>query len=144
MTAGLERVTYCSRASTPNPESLAVLIQILAVSQRNNARDEISGALAISQGRYFQVIEGRPSSLDNLLARIEKDGRHDRIEIVECEAIDRRLFGEWAMVAPTIQPGLAAEIDKAVDECHHDPGRALQLLLDVVRKQSGSHDLIGG
>ena len=58
----LERLVYCSRARI-DTASLQVIAEILGVSQRNNARDGLTGALAINEGWFLQVLEGpdRPS-----------------------------------------------------------------------------------
>ncbi len=100
MSLPLERVVYVSRATSPHAEAMLNLIQILAVSQRNNARDEITGALALSRGRFLQVIEGRPSDLDRLLKRLETAGLVDRRRNPEDE--------RQVVVAPTAR-GAALE-----------------------------------
>lgn len=135
MSLPLERVVYVSRATSPHAEAMLNLIQILAVSQRNNARDEITGALALSRGRFLQVIEGRPGDLDRLLKRLETDPRHERVDVIDRRRVDARLFGDWAMVAPTVTPGRATEIDRVVDMGHIDTDEAVRLLHDLV-----SHD----
>lgn len=143
MTETLERVVYCSHATVLNADTVGNLIQILAVSQRNNLRDDITGALAVTGDRYFQVIEGARSSVGRLLTRIEGDHRHERLAIVERRPIEMRRFGQWAMVAPILTPELAVEIGRAVDECHHDPGMAVDLLRAIVLQQHGAGQLIG-
>lgn len=134
MSLPLERVVYGSRATSPHIEAMMNLIQILAVSQRNNARDEITGALALSKGRFFQIIEGRPSDLDRLLKRLEADPRHERVDVVDRRPIDARLFGDWAMVAPTVTPERAAEIDRVVEIGHVSTDQAVRLLHDLVSR----------
>lgn len=142
MTEALERVVYCSRATIANADSVGSLIQILAVSQRNNARDDITGALAVTADRYFQVIEGRRAAVDQLLRRIERDRRHERMTVVERKPIAARQFGQWAMVAPALSPELADEIGKAVDGCHDDPASAVGLLRDIVAHQHDKGQLV--
>lgn len=44
-----ERVAYCSRAVRPEL-ALVTLAEILAVSDRNNRRDNLTGMLLISRG----------------------------------------------------------------------------------------------
>ena len=77
----LERLVYESTA-TGTTGSIINLAVILAESQRNNDRDELTGALAAHDDRYIQVIEGPASALDNLLRRLEGDPRHRNIVIL--------------------------------------------------------------
>lgn len=144
LTDTLERVVYCSHATTANADTVGSLVQILAVSQRNNARDDITGALAVADDRYFQVIEGKRSAIDRLLKRIATDPRHHRVAIAERRPIQARRFGQWAMVAPTLTPQLAVQIGKAVDECHDNPARAVDLLEEIVARQHEAGRLTGG
>jgi hypothetical protein len=53
----LKRVIYCSKAAVPM-SSLLNVASILAVSSRNNERDDISGLLAYAEGTFIQAIEG--------------------------------------------------------------------------------------
>ena len=78
----LERVIYCSRATVPTG-SLTLLTDILAVSQRNNERDQLTGALAVSDGWFLHVVEGPPHNLDRLLGRLEADTRHTEIAVLQ-------------------------------------------------------------
>ena len=53
----LERIVYCSRARI-DTTSLQAIAEILGVSQRNNAREGLTGALAVNDGWFLQVVEG--------------------------------------------------------------------------------------
>lgn len=132
MAASLERIVYCSRSTSPHIEAVMNLVQILAVSQRSNRRDEITGALAVSRGWFLQVVEGGRLDLDRLLSRLRGDPRHDQIDILDRRAIAERRFGDWAMAAPTITPANADRIDEAVDACRLDVERAVDLLHGLV------------
>jgi hypothetical protein len=106
MPQGLERIVYVSEARG-STDSLLNLAAILAESQRNNARDGLTGALAAHDGRFLQVLEGSPHAIDSLLRRLEKDRRHHDIQVLEREPIAERRFGDWSMAAARITPGLA-------------------------------------
>jgi hypothetical protein len=56
---GLQRWAYRSRAWAPL-NSLAVIADIVAVSDRNNRRDGVTGGLVYDDGIFLQVIERRP------------------------------------------------------------------------------------
>ncbi len=51
----------------PEPEA------ILAASQRNNARDGLTGLLYADGRRFLQVLEGEASAVAATIARIERD-----------------------------------------------------------------------
>jgi len=127
----LERLVYCSRAVGPT-NSLLFISQILGVSQRNNTKDELTGALAVSDGWFLQVIEGLPHRIDNLLARLEVDRRHTDIEIIQRRPIAARLFADWSMVSIRVTPDLGSTLVKLVDECRVAPDGAIAGLLEII------------
>jgi hypothetical protein len=83
----------------------AMLAGILLGARRNNARDDITGALICRHDLYLQLIEGAPDAIDALYARIVADDRHVDVRLLlECEAAER-MFPDWAMLddeAPTL------------------------------------------
>ncbi len=127
MARSLERLAYRSRA-TVSMDSLLVIADILAVSQRNNRRDGITGALTYSDGVFFQVVEGYPEDLDRLLRRLAEDPRHSEITIVHRVPVAGRLFGEWSMTAPRISPDGAAAMKRAVEASETTPSVAIETL----------------
>lgn len=57
----------------------------------------ITGALLFT-GEYFaQVLEGPEAPVDQLMARIATDPRHDMVMVVAREPIAVRRFGSWGM-----------------------------------------------
>lgn len=108
--------------------SLVMIADILAVSQRNNRRDNITGALVYSDGIFFQVVEGAPEDLDRLLGRLTEDPRHSDIKIVLRLAVSGRLFADWSMTAPRISPTHASEMKTAVEACETSPAIAIETL----------------
>lgn len=127
MARALERIAYLSTA-TLSMDSLLVIADILAVSQRNNARDQLTGALAYSEGRFFQVIEGQPVDIDRMMKRVVADHRHTDVEVVSRVAAEERLFADWSMKAPRIAPEMAPLLKQAVDESRASPAAAIEML----------------
>ena len=127
----LERIVYCSRACVPT-SSLLVIADILAVSQRNNVRDGLTGALAISDGWFLQVLEGAPAALDGLLRRLEGDPRHGDVVVLSREPTKGRLFSEWSMASARVTPSIAADLVALIDECRVHPEAAVAALLRIV------------
>ncbi|NBW09540.1 MAG: BLUF domain-containing protein [Caulobacteraceae bacterium] len=110
MTKTLQRLVYRSTA-TGSTTSLLNLVAILGESQRNNDRDELTGALAAHGGRYVQVVEGAATTLDGLLRRLEQDPRHKDIKLLERENIATREFGRWAMANAVVTPEAAPVLE---------------------------------
>lgn len=91
----LYRLIYASRASEQmKPDDLT---QILASSQRNNQRVQVSGALLFSSREFLQCLEGGREAVNATYARILGDPRHEAVVILDYREIGRRQFGGWAM-----------------------------------------------
>ncbi len=109
--AKLERLLYASIA-TGRTDSLLNMATILAESDRNNARDGLTGALAAHDGQYLQVVEGQPEVLDSLLRRLESDPRHKDIRLIDRIPIAHRRFEGWTMASSRIGPEMAPALDR--------------------------------
>lgn len=131
----LQIMVYCSRATVPT-SSLLVISDILAVSQRNNARDNLTGALAICDDLFLQVIEGPSSAIDGLLRRLNVDSRHRNIEILIREPAQIRLFCTWSMASSRITPELGPELVRLIQECQDEPKMAVAALRKIISEQS--------
>lgn len=123
-TLELQRIVYRSQAARPDL-ALQALAEVLAVSDRNNRRDGLTGVLLISRGRFFQVLEGAAQDLDRTMSRIRLDPRHHDVEVVSRRLIPSRRFGQWAMVAARITPSHQPQIDAVIDRCRDDPEAAV-------------------
>lgn len=99
----LEQLVYVSRARDALSSVLSVS-DILEQARRNNSRDGVTGALAFTQTHFLQLIEGEPSRLDDLVARLHRDERHSDIRIIDRISITARAFEGWAMVTPRFTP----------------------------------------
>lgn len=84
-------------ASTRLDRTLEGLDAIFAESHRNNLRDDITGALIVSDTHFVQLLEGSRHAVSQCMGRIAKDGRHTEIEFVSTEEVAYRLFAEWSM-----------------------------------------------
>jgi len=132
-------MVYCSRATVPT-SSLLLISDILATSQRNNDRDGLTGALAISDGWYLQVIEGGGSALDRLMTRLAKDPRHTDIEVLERRPVGGRLFSSWSMTSARITPEIGAGLNGLIDGCRVSPAAAVAGLLELVSSNGQLRD----
>lgn len=127
----LERVVYCSRARI-DTASLQAISELLGVSQRNNLRDGLTGALAVNDGWFLQVVEGPGAALDRLLRRLAEDPRHADLEILSRRPVSARLFPDWSMVAARITPEVGPQLQRLIDECRVTPEAAVDALLRIV------------
>jgi hypothetical protein len=49
--------------------------------------------------------------------------------------VTRRLFRDWAMVAASVTPDVAPQIDAAIDACDHAPVMAVEHLSLLIEHQ---------
>lgn len=91
----MRQLVYISSAAPSVGES--ELASILATSQRNNARDGVTGLLFFNGRRFLQALEGDDDAVASALERIGTDDRHRALVILSDRQIDDREFGAWAM-----------------------------------------------
>ena len=91
----MRRIIYCSRAS--EDVSPVELVELLAVSRRNNGAAGLSGMLLYSSQSFLQVLEGESADLDRTYARIHADPRHHGLRLLLDAEVPRPLFGNWTM-----------------------------------------------
>lgn len=89
------QMLYFSAARELLPD--AELDSILSASQRNTARDGLTGMLLYAEGSFFQVLEGAEDAVRQTYTRIKSDARHSRIINVLQSPIERRDFADWSM-----------------------------------------------
>lgn len=91
----LIQLTYASRcAHVLGPADVK---NILGVSQRNNARLGVTGALCLNNGIFLQQLEGERTAVNALYHRILKDTRHCDTGILDFSEITHRQFTGWSM-----------------------------------------------
>lgn len=95
--APFRRVIYRSDADPQTARS--DLAAILAQARANNGLNGLSGVLWTDGSIYLQVLEGTPEAVAHMIARIERDGRHRRFELLSDTVESRRAFGGWAMAS---------------------------------------------
>jgi hypothetical protein len=131
MASRLEQLMYRSVAVMPT-DALLPLAELLGEAQRNNVRAGLTGALAVHDGRFLQVVEGDPGLLDQLHLRLARDRRHRDIEVLERRLVERRAFDGWSMASARITPSLAPELDMLMTGTAPSPDRIVGLMLEAV------------
>lgn len=89
------RLIYVSTAR--KPLAAGELEDVLRVSRKNNARDEVTGLLVVGGRRFLQALEGEKDAVEHVFQRIEKDPRHFAVVRLSQEEVHERAFGQWAM-----------------------------------------------
>ncbi|KOR32483.1 hypothetical protein TI05_06985 [Achromatium sp. WMS3] len=97
----LTRIIYCSElASEANKDFIInedIISNILAVSRRNNAINNISGMLLYSGNYFLQCLEGSRLDVNKTYNRILLDPRHNNAILLEYGEIIQRDFSAWNM-----------------------------------------------
>jgi hypothetical protein len=91
----LIRLIYVSKAV--DPQSPALTDSILRKAHTWNTQNGITGVLCEGQGVFLQALEGERGKVTRLYARISADPRHEDLELIHCESITQRRYGEWSM-----------------------------------------------
>jgi hypothetical protein len=92
----LIELTYVSEP-TQNMSFLG-LMRLLYHSYSNNQALGITGALIYENNKFGQVIEGPEKDIQALWQKIQKDGRHKNVRLIETKFIAERSFSKWTMV----------------------------------------------
>ena len=93
--ATLERLVYRSRET--EPLGTLSLFNLLNLARQNNARLGITGHLLYADGVFTQCIEGPTESIEQLWQALQRDTRHEAIELISRGPVDERRFADWSM-----------------------------------------------
>ena len=70
---------------------------LVAHSRAANVRRDITGLMAVDDGRVCHILEGPAVEVVELFAKIRTDKRHRDVVDLATTFIDRRHFGQWGM-----------------------------------------------
>ncbi len=74
-----------------------VIEDILKVSRKNNAANEVSGMLLFRDGDFLQLLEGDKMNVYYTLKKIRDDKRHSGFKILHEAEINTKIFDKWSM-----------------------------------------------
>jgi hypothetical protein len=99
MATDLYRLVYYSRNRIQKADAdfQAEVESILRVSQANNAEAKVTGALIFNNGVFAQVLEGGRADVETTFERIQRDDRHDDVQVLSFEPEAERRFASWSM-----------------------------------------------
>ncbi|MGV9010701.1 BLUF domain-containing protein [Brevundimonas sp.] len=127
----LIRLVYRSESLISHDDN-AGLRAIFQTSNRNNKRDHITGALALPDGKFVQVVEGARDKVELLMGRVRADARHEDIVVLGEWEVRSRLFPSWNMAQPDPAP-LSEQAFRIITES--DSGaQVTAILLDLTAK----------
>ena len=73
------------------------VVDILEISRRFNAENDITGCLLSYNGQYTQLLEGDKEIVQELYLKILKDERHYDVKLLFEGEKDERIFRHWSM-----------------------------------------------
>ena len=103
----MKGLVYVSSEQVPFDE--ASLQELAVRAAATNGELGVTGYLYYSKGRFLQYLEGASTAVEELMARIARDPRHDVLTTVIDYGISARRFPAWHM--RWINPGLRTRIE---------------------------------
>jgi Sensors of blue-light using FAD len=133
------QIIYSSEAATPmQTEDLQ---EILDHARRRNAASGITGALIYAEGIFLQILEGDKLLLQDLMAKIQQDVRHERVSVLRESEVPMAAFSSWKMAYVSASPqqvakwvGASAANDTAesLSETAEEQNRTAQFAQDIL------------
>lgn len=109
MRAEIWRLSYSSRRPCLPELAATQIAAIEAAATENNRRADLMGALACSDSRFAQVLEGPRDALERTFERICYDTRHDDVLVIGYGPTETMAFAEFRIIAMSSNPDPAAE-----------------------------------
>ena len=99
MADSLYRLVYYSRNTIIGDAAAreAAITSILAKSQANNRKVDVTGALMFNSGCFGQVLEGPLEAVEQIFERIQQDERHGDVSLLAFDPAPERAFENWSM-----------------------------------------------
>ncbi len=91
----MEQLVYASTAAPA--VAGGDVFNIIEQSSRRNPQRGVTGFLVFVNGTFLQYVEGPGTSLDMLLADLERDSRHHSIRVIDRRPRETRAFPKWTM-----------------------------------------------
>jgi methanogenic corrinoid protein MtbC1 len=89
-------LTYKSTATaTPRASDID---QLAARARARNRSLDVTGMLLFENGCFLQTLEGPPGAVAALWSSIQRDERHDHIEVLSEHLAAARLFSDWNLL----------------------------------------------
>jgi hypothetical protein len=73
------------------------LMQMVDKASRRNKALNVTGVLSFDNGRFGQILEGKPKDVEVIWELILKDPRHTNVVSLGMKKINARRFANWSM-----------------------------------------------
>lgn len=133
------QIIYSSEATTPmQTEDLEALLEH---ARRNNVAKGITGALVYAEGVFLQILEGDKVRVQDLMAKIRRDVRHETVCVLRESEVPSAIFGNWKMAYVSATPqqvakwaglGVANGTTESVSEAAEEQNRTAQFAQDIL------------
>ena len=110
--------------------------EILSVSRKNNAQENITGLLIFREGFFLQLLEGSESAVKKILGNIMMDDRNHSLRVlIEAEG-ESRLFQDWQMafIDGDISSNETVDLIDFFDVCLKAGAHQRTLIMPMLRK----------
>lgn len=106
------------------------LDDMLECARESNAEVGITGALVYADGDFLQILEGKVDDVLELMGRISRDVRHERVTVLKQGSVPAAVFSNWNMAYVSATPeqiaqwaGLSgtATVSDLFADMHSDP-----------------------
>ena len=94
---GLRTLLYVSKSLIPQDEAQRQIDSIIETARPRNAALGVTGVLIFTEARFAQVLEGPSAAIDEIMAGIRADPRHEQVTTACDEPLERRRFPSWSM-----------------------------------------------
>ena len=93
----MKSILYVSQSLIPDATAQEEVGSMVDSAQIRNRSLQVTGALLYTGARFAQLLEGPRCSVDEVMASIEKDSRHEQITRLPVRQQFARRFPTWAM-----------------------------------------------
>ncbi|KPQ37912.1 MAG: Sensors of blue-light using FAD [Porphyrobacter sp. HL-46] len=88
---------YISKSAIHPGAENSVVADIVAHANERNPWLGVTGALLFTGSHFAQVLEGETAVIEELIAKIRSDARHDDTLVVNRSPLTARRFAKWSM-----------------------------------------------
>ena len=131
---------YTSRSTLARDVRDREVEGIVAAARRRNLQLRVTGALLFDGARFAQLLEGEEAAVDELMASIARDPRHDQVQVASRRGVDTRSFATWSMAYSGPTPSAARMIAEVAQAPEQRPGTALMELVRTM--QNGASGIL--
>ena len=93
----LDLVTLSYVSDAAEEFGILSLMQLVDKASRSNKALNVTGALSFDNGRFGQILEGKPKDVEAIWELILKDSRHTNVVSLGMKKINARRFANWSM-----------------------------------------------